>query len=413
MYVCLLLVIWQQHGIIMHINYGGHFFMLVSEVKSNLINQIIPFWKRLRDDEYGGYYGFYDFDLNLHKRADKGVILHSRILWFFSNAYEVTKDNECLEHARHCYDFIKNICFDKEYSGVYWSVSYNGIPVDTTKYTYNQAFAIYSLSSYYHVSGDRGALHTAYELFHLIEGTLKDKVGYMEAFLKDFTPTVNHKLSENGLIASKTMNTLLHILEAYTELYRVDGNEEVRKCLIWILRQFETVIYNPKRRILEVFFDEQMKTLSDLNSYGHDIEASWLIDRAIKVLGYEPWMNNLKDITENLRQHIYEVGYDGTSLNNEMIYNTLDTTKIWWVQAEAVVGFYNGYQITKNKQYLEAVISIWEFIKDKIIDKRDNSEWFYDLDEEGIPCSKKEIVGPWKCPYHNGRMCFEIIKSNS
>jgi mannobiose 2-epimerase len=391
---------------------GGMFFMLVSEVRSNLVDLIIPFWKRLRDKENGGYYGFYDYDLNLHKHADKGVILHSRILWFFSNAYEITKDVECLEHARTCYEFIKNRCVDKEYGGVYWSVSFDGIPVDTTKHTYNQAFAIYGLSSYYNASGDTKALRIAYDLFRLIEDKLKDNVSYMEAFLRDLTPTSNEKLSENGLIASKTMNTLLHVLEAYTELYRVDGNEEVRKCLVWILEQFETVLYDPEKRMLEVFFYEDMKTLSDINSYGHDIEASWLIDRAIAVLGNEPSMKNLKEITENLREHIYEVGYDGTSLNNEMIHGTLDTTKVWWVQAEAVVGFLNGYEITNNKKYLDAAINIWNFIKEHIVDKRENSEWFYDLNSERIPISKKEIAGPWKCPYHNGRMCFEIIKRN-
>ena len=396
----------------MHIKLWGAFSMLVSEVRSNLVNGIIPFWKRLRDNEYGGYYGLYDFDLNLHKRADKGVILHSRILWFFSNAYQATKDIGCLEHAKSCYDFIKNKCMDNEYGGVYWSVSFDGTPVDTTKHTYNQAFAIYGLSSYYDVSGDKEALRMAYELFHLIEKKLKDSIGYMEAFYRDFTPTSNEKLSENGLMASKTMNTLLHVLEAYTELYRVDANEEVRRCLEWILQQFETVLYNPEKRMLEVFFDENMNTLSDLNSYGHDIEASWLIDRAINVLGNESNMKNLKEITEHLRKHIYEVGFDGTSLNNEMIHEVLDTTKIWWVQAESVVGFLNGYEISNNEKYLDAAISIWNFIKDKMIDKRENSEWFYDLNGEGIPVSKKEIAGPWKCPYHNGRMCFEIISRN-
>ncbi len=385
--------------------------VFINEVKENLTQQIIPFWKSFKDEKFGGYYGFYDFDLNLHKEAIKGVILNSRILWFFTNAYTTIGDKECLEHAKHAYEFLKDHCLDKEYGGVYWSLTYDGKPEDSIKHTYNQAFAIYALSSYYGATGDKEALNLAYDLYKLIETKCKDSVGYLEAFDRTFQPVDNEKLSENGLLASKTMNTLLHVFEAYTELYRVDKNPQVGEDLKWMMDQFADVLYNKERRILEVFFDEKMKSISDLNSYGHDIEASWLIDRGCEVLGDEEYTKKMFAVTEALRQHILEVGYDGFSLNNEDFKGEIDTTKIWWVQAEALLGFINGYQLTPEREdYLSAGKTIWNFIKEYIIDKREGSEWFYDLDKDGHPVSRKEIVGPWKCPYHNGRMCFEVIK---
>lgn len=385
--------------------------MLLWEIERHLEEKIIPFWKKLRDVEHGGYYGYLDYNLNLDKKAVKGVILHCRILWFFTNAYKITQDIECLEHATHCYQFIKDNCFDKEYGGVYWWVSYEGLPCDTTKHTYNQAFAIYALSSYYGVTKNQEAYDLAINLFYLIETKLKDEYGYLEAFDRFFLPIENDKLSENGLMASKTMNTLLHLLEAYTELYKVSKDDLVRKSLIWILEQFEKVVYNKDRRILEVFFDKDMNSLSDLNSYGHDIEASWLMDLACIEVGDKDLTSRVRVVTDNLREHIYEEGYTNDSLNNEKFKGEVDTTKIWWVQAEAVVGFINGYELDKSKvKYLHAARKIWEYIKEYMIDKRANSEWFYDLNNDNIPISKKEIVGPWKCPYHNGRMCFEVLK---
>lgn len=387
--------------------------MFINEVKDNLTKNIIPFWKNLRDEEYGGYYGSLDFDLKLNKEAVKGVILNSRILWFFTNAYTTLGDKECMEHATHAYQFLKDHCLDKEYGGVYWSINYDGKASDATKHTYNQAFAIYALSSYYGATKDAEALNIVYELFDLMETKCRDSVGYLEAFDRTFQPVVNDKLSENGLIASKTMNTLLHVFEAYTELYRVDKQEKVGNCLKWMMDQFADVLFNSDRRILEVFFDENMKTLSDLNSYGHDIEASWLIDRGCEVLGDPTYTAKMRRVTDALREHILEEGFDGNSLDNECFHGEVDTTKVWWVQAEAILGYINGYQLdSSKKEYLDAAEKIWEFIKNFMIDKRPGSEWFYDLNKNGVPVSEKEIVGLWKCPYHNGRMCMEVMKRN-
>ena len=188
--------------------------MFTSEIKEHLTKDIIPFWRGLKDVEYGGFYGYMGYDLGLDKKAVKGCILNSRILWFFSNAYLVLKEEELLADAGHAFRFLKDYCVDKENGGVYWSLAFDGKPEDTTKHTYNQAFAIYALSSYYDASGDEEALSLAWELYEIIESRCKDEYGYLEAFNVRFEPEDNDKLSENGVMAEKTMNTLLHVFEA-------------------------------------------------------------------------------------------------------------------------------------------------------------------------------------------------------
>lgn len=385
--------------------------MMLEEVKAHLLNDIIPFWKNLRDDEFGGYYGYMDYDLKLDKKAVKGCILNSRITWFFANAYTLLKDESLLEEAKHGFAFMKEHCMDKENGGIFWSMKYDGTPEDTTKHTYNQAFSIYALSSYYEATHDEEALAMAKELFHIIETKCTDEIGYKEAFDKEFHEVENDKLSENGVIAEKTMNTLLHVFEAYTELYRVAKLPEVKERLEWIMDTFADKVYNPKLHRQEVFFDRNMNTILDLHSYGHDIETAWLMDRGVEVLGEKKYEEKMTPITKDLTAEIYKVAFDGHSLANECEKGVVNVHRIWWVQAETVIGFLNGWQKDPSrKEYLEAAKSEWQFIKDHVMDKRQGSEWFWEVDPSGKPYEGRPIVEPWKCPYHNGRMCFEVIR---
>lgn len=381
------------------------------EIKNQLVSSIIPFWKNLRDDEFGGYYGYMGYDLKLDKKAEKGCILNSRITWFFSNAYTLLKDESLLKEADHGYAFLKDHCIDKENGGIYWSMNYDGTPLDTTKHTYNQAFCIYALSSYYEASGKKEALDLAKQLFHMIEEKCTDDQGYLEAFTRDFQPESNEKLSENGVLAEKTMNTLLHVLEAYTELYRVSKDEQVKEKLKWIMDVFADKVYNPKLKRQEVFFDKNYNSIIDLHSYGHDIETAWLMDRSLEILDDDAYTNRLSPITKALTENIYKVAFDGHSLSNECDKGVVDTNRVWWVQAETVIGFLNGYEKDPSKtEYKEAAEATWQFIKDYVIDKRPGSEWFWLVRQDGTPVEGEPIVEPWKCPYHNGRMCMEIIR---
>ena len=385
---------------------------LKEEALSHVREKILPFWMKLRDEEQGGYYGYVDYDLKVNKRAVKGCILNSRILWFFSNACTCLKDPSLLSYATHAYKFLRDACLDYRYGGLYWSVTYDGQVEDGTKHIYNQAFAVYALASYYEASKDPEAIETAWKLFSLIEEKGRDEGGYLEAFEQDFeTPAGNEKLSENGVMASRTMNTLLHVFEAYTELYRVTKDPRARRPLEDILELFAGKIYRPDLHRQEVFFDRDWNSLIDLHSYGHDIETSWLVDRGCEVLGDPAVTARILPITKDLADCVYRKAYHKHSLWNEREKGTEDKTRVWWVQAEAVVGFLNAWEKEPERtEYLQAAQDIWAYIKEYVVDKREGSEWFWDLNDEGRPESRKPIAEPWKCPYHNGRMCFEIIR---
>ena len=396
------------------------------EMKEHLLGKIIPFWRNLRDDERGGWCGYMSYELDIDKEASKGCILNSRITWFFANVVLCIREGliteeDCQTHgytaedvrreARHGYQFLKEHCLDKENGGIYWSLHADGTPEDTTKHTYNQAFCIYALSSYYEAFEDEEALKTAFQLFELIEEKCTDSVGYLEAFTVDFKPESNEKLSENGVMAAKTMNTLLHVFEAYTQLYKVSENAKVYERLKWILDTFADKLYNADKHRQDVFFDENYHSIIDLHSYGHDIETAWLIDRGLEILSDKVYSEKLSPITGDLTEQIYKIAFNGHSLANECERGVVNTHRIWWVQAEAVIGFFNGWQKNKDrKEYLEAALEEWEFIKEYVVDKREGSEWFWEVDEEGKPYPGRPVVEPWKCPYHNGRMCMEIMK---
>lgn len=381
------------------------------EIKSHLTEVIIPFWYKMMDDVNGGFYGQMDGNLTINKVADKGVIMHSRILWFFANAYMELKDEKLKMMAEHCCDFLLDRCMDKENGGLYWSVDYKGNFVDTTKHAYCQAFGIYALSSYYDISKSARALQAAMDLFEVVETKCMDEFGYLEAFNEDFTPASNEKLSENGIMADKTMNTLLHLFEAYTELYRVAGREMVANRMRYMMDIFSDRVYNPKRQKLEVFFDREMNSIIDLHSYGHDIEAAWLIDLGCDVLGESAYTKKMSVITKNLTETIYKTAFTGNYLLNENENGVDDVKAVWWVQAEAVVGFLNGYKKTQDKaEYLSAAKEIWTFIKDRLLDSRAGSEWLNEVDSDGTNDRSLDIAGPWKAPYHNGRMCLEVLK---
>ena len=381
------------------------------EVLEHLKTKILPFWMNLKDEEQGGYYGYMGYDLQVDRKAVKGCILNSRILWFFSNACMCLKDERLLPYARHAFLFLRDFCLDQEFGGVFWSVRFNGEVEDGTKHVYNQAFAVYALSSYYAASKNKEALKLAYDLYELIETRCRDEGGYGEAFSRDFVPVSNEKLSENGVTATRTMNTLLHVFEAYTELYRVDHRADVAQKLREILDVFTDKVYNPEKRRQEVFFDGEWNSLIDLHSYGHDIESSWLLDRGCRVLGDERCTRKMEPVILDLAEEICERAYRDHSVMNECENGADNTDRIWWVQAEAVVGFLNAWEKWPEKEYfLEAARDIWEYIDQVMVDKREGSEWYWRVDEIGRPVEGEPIVEPWKCPYHNGRMCMEVIR---
>lgn len=386
--------------------------MYKEHFKQHLTENLIPFWNNLEDTEYGGFYGTVDKDLNIDKNSPKGVILNNRILWFYSNAYRLQKDPVLLQKADHAFHFLYNHCYDADHKGVYWSVAYDGTPLDTTKHTYNQAFAIYALSSYYEISKNQTALDLAYSIYNIIEEKCTDTDGYLETFTQDFKPIENDKLSKNGVMADRTMNTLLHVMEAYTELYRVDASPGVEKSIYRILDLFKDKIYTPVRQRCDVFFDSDYHSLINLTSFGHDIETAWLMDRTCEIISDKSYQQILTQITDTLTTAVYNSAYDfeNHGLFNEKENNSTDQQKIWWVQAESVVGFYNAYQKhPETKEYLSAAANTFSFILEKMVDKK-SGEWFESIRPDDTINNEKGMAHAWKCPYHNGRMCIEMMQ---
>lgn len=384
-----------------------------AEFRSELTQHIIPFWNALRDNENGGFTGFMDSALNIDKKGEKGVILHSRILWFYSNAYMLLKDEGLLDNAKHAYRFLTEKCVDKEYGGVYWSMNYDGTVRDDIKHTYCQAFFVYALASYYRASGDKEALKLAYDVVELIEKNATDDVAYLEKLSRDWkSELANDELSENGLMADKTMNTTLHLMEAYTELYLADKNDKVLERLKFQLELTYNKIFDSDGNKLLVFFDREMNVIGDIHSYGHDIEATWLIDRACDVIGDKTLSEKFAAMNKRIVRNIADIAYhkETGSLLNERENDKVNTWRIWWVQAETVVGFLNAYQRGYgDAEYLDIASNVWNFTKENIVDKREGGEWHSQLDDSMKFAEFKPVVDPWKCPYHNGRMCIEAI----
>lgn len=381
---------------------------LYGAISHELTECIIPFWKSLRDDRNGGYIGLVDADLTRHPEADKGCILNSRILWFFSAAYRQTGDPALLDEADHAYAMLLKM-LDPENGGVFWSVHADGTVADATKHTYNQAFAIYALAEYYRAAGKEKALHLACGLFDVIEQKCRDEDGYLEAFTADWRPAGNEKLSENGVMAYRTMNTLLHLMEGYTGLYQASRDPKVKERLTEIVLLWEKRIYNRKLRRQEVFFDREYHSLIDLHSFGHDIETSWLMDHTLDVLEDEDLIRRIRPLLIEMAENTKEAAFGDHGFANECERGKVDEKRIWWVQAEALVGFLNLWKHTGEKRYLADAQSLWYYISNTIKDKRPGSEWYWFVDADGTP-SDKPLVEPWKCPYHNGRMALEAIR---
>lgn len=385
---------------------------IAQAAREELAGRLLPFWKALRDEENGGYYGYMDHDLKLDKRGEKGCILNSRILWFFSQAALSLKDDSLIPYARHAYDFLREKFLDREQGGVYWSLTWDGQVLDGSKHTYCQSFAIYGLSAYYRLTGEAEALELARGLFDVIEKKCSDEGGYLEAFTRDFQPVDNEKLSENGVMAQRTMNTLLHIFEGYSKLYQAAGEERVAQAMGRILDIYAARIYDPSLHRQKVFFDREYNSLIDLTSYGHDIESSWLMDWGAALLEDETVKRAVFSIDSDLAERILHTALrpDG-SVVNECERGVVDEHRVWWVQAESVLGFVNALEKFPDRtEYRDAAAKLWYYIQEKIVDPRPGGEWFWRLNADGTPDREKPTVEPWKCPYHNGRMCLELIR---
>lgn len=394
----------------MNYNYSGFKQQLEDELTQN----ILPFWMRkMKDAVNGGFYGQMDGNDRVNQLAPKGAILNARILWAFSAAYNSLKDPKYLETASQTKDYIFEHFFDREFGGTYWCLEYNGNPLDTKKQIYSQAFFIYALSEYYLASGDEKCRDEAIELFRLIEKISFDREqnGYFEAYSRDWQLLDDLRLSQKDSNEKKTMNTHLHILEAYTNLYRIWKNDTLACQLRNLINIFLDKIIDPQTFHLNLFFDENWTCKSSITSYGHDIESSWLLYEA----AVELHDSELTEKTKQICLRIVDAAKEGLHPDGSLIYEKDNATghtdfdRHWWPQAEAVIGFYNAFELTGNSHYLLNFTECLYFIQSNLVDHI-NGEWYWSIKSDGTVNRDDDKAGFWKCPYHNGRMCLEIIK---
>ncbi|NLP57740.1 AGE family epimerase/isomerase [Lutibacter sp. B1] len=385
---------------------------IVSNSLANELQRILQYWSSEAIDEVnGGFVGERDHNNKLVKNASKGIILNSRILWSFSAASNHYQTNDYIGLCERSYQYLKTYFKDKQYGGVYWELDAFGNPINTRKQVYAQAFMIYALSEYYMFSKDQEALDWAIEIYQLVEKYANDHEfkGYIEAFNQDWSPIEDMRLSDKDANEAKTMNTHLHVLEAYTNLYKVYKNEGLKENLIELINLFFTKFLNENNN-LNLFFDEQWQLKSSVISFGHDIETAWLLIEAAKVIEDQYLLEETERIAVLIADKFMENGIDvdGGVLNDyDPKTGKWDTDKHWWPQAEALVGLRYAYNITNNEKYLSKSLEILNFIETKILDHT-NGEWFWRVDKSGVPYTNECKIGMWKAPYHTSRACIVL-----
>lgn len=387
---------------------------LAKHVHIELVQNILPFWmQKMTDLENDGFYGQIDGNDYLFAEAPKGGILNARILWAFSAAYRSLKNPLYLETATRAKEYIFNHFFDSTDGGTYWSLSYDGKPLDTKKQIYSQAFFIYALSEYHLATGDSTCRDEAISLFRLIEKYSFDAAlnGYFEAYSHEWKLLDDLRLSQKDANEKKTMNTHLHILEAYTNLYRIWKDEHLATQLRNLINIFLHKIIDPVSSHLNLFFDENWECKSSIISYGHDIESSWLLYEAAAELGDVSLSGKVREVCLK----IVAASAEGLQPDGSIIYEKdhssghIDFDRHWWPQAEAIVGFYNAFELTTERKYLILANNCYSYIKSHLIDSA-NGEWYWSIKADGTINRNEDKAGFWKCPYHNGRMCLEIMK---
>lgn len=379
------------------------------EMNAELKN-VLDYWvNNTLDQEHGGFVGKINHFNNIVPQASKGIILNTRILWSFSAASNYVQNDMYLPICDRAFQYLQDHFKDKTHGGVFWELDYMGNSVNRRKQIYAQAFAIYALSEYYQFTQNEEAKTGALELFHCIEKYAKDtsNLGYFEAFNEDWSPIEDMRLSEKDMNASKTMNTHLHLLEAYTALLKIYDDTLLRDSLKMLVELFLQKFLN-KENHYELFFDDSWNLLSNSVSYGHDIETAWLVIEAAKLLNDEDLLQEANSAALKVANTFLTEGIDEEgAVLNEKNRNTghVDTDRHWWPQVEALVGLKYAYGLQPNTNYIKASLKIWDYVKKHLIDHK-NGEWFFRVSKTGAVYTEEDKVSMWKAPYHTSRACI-------
>lgn len=381
------------------------------------LQELLAWWTNFTPDELnGGFYGQIGNDNQVNPNAPKGLVYHARILFTFSAAHLYNRKIETLEVANSAYQYLTEVFLDKEHGGFYWSVYPNGTPREDRKQVYGQAFAIYALSEYYKINADENVLQLAKNTYMLLEAHSFDKqhTGYIEALDRNWGATNHLRLSAKDLNEKKSMNTHLHVIEAYANLCSVWPDEVLKKAIKQLLNNFTDHIIDSNTSHLRLFFAENWDVKSTAISFGHDIEAAWLLQEAAAQIEDKESLAYFKKLALKMAKATESGLADTGGLYYEFDPANPHWTKEfhWWVQAEAMVGFFNAYEVSGEQKFLMLAINVWNFIKTYIKNQK-NGEWFWGVDDQYVIMQNEDKAGFWKCPYHNGRACLEILKRTS
>jgi len=386
---------------------------LPAELETEL-DHILRYWEQFAvDTKHKGFYGRIDQENIVHKLAPRGSVLNARILWTFSAAFNQFHHPVYLELATRAYQYLRDHLTDPDFGGLYWSVDWQGGVQEPHKQVYAQAFGIYGMSEYFRATQNPEALEQALALYRLIEQHSRDPHygGYFDAFSRKWTFLENKRLSVKDENAAKTMNTHLHVVEAYANLYAVYPSAKLRQDIQGLLQIFNEKIIHKQTGHLGLFFSDDWKMDDRVISYGNDIEAGWLLQSCAESIADTDLVaiarKNAIRITEAAMEGLDEDGGLWYEYNQETGKRTAE--KHWWPQAEALIGFCNAWQLTGNDRYKNALLKNWHFIRNHILDSS-GREWLWGIDQNKKKMPDQDKVGIWKCPYHNSRACMELLK---
>jgi len=387
--------------------------LVSSQFENELFQNILPFWmNHVLDEVNGGFFGGITNNLIVHNEIPRTAISCTRLLWTFSHAYLVSGDDKYINLAHSIYEYLIKAFWDDTYGGLFWSVDCHGRVVRDRKHHYAQAFGIYGLSEYYKATGHKKSIQVAAEIFNLLETHAYDPKfgGYNEGSTRDWSSLSDMRLSEKDLNCQKSMNTMLHLMEAYTNYLKVSHEKKVATQLTNLILIFQNKIISPANHFM-LFFDADWTPLSNHVSFGHDIEGSWLLIEAAGVLGDKALIELASKSALRLASAVMQKGIrDDRAIVHEMSPDEdLNPNIEWWPQAEAVVGFYNAYQMTADEKYKTASVNSWRYINEHLVD-RIYGGWIKRLLPDGSFDENNLKAGPWEGPYHEARMCFEMIK---
>jgi mannobiose 2-epimerase len=386
----------------------------IALAKNELLNDILPYWERnAPNPANGGFYGVVGPDNKPDASAPRGALLSARILWTCSAAYRLTKDPACLDMARRAKADLDHHFYDAKNGGLVWALKADGSILDARKIAYGQSFGIYGYSEYYRATGDRDALERAVALYRNMETHARDRAngGYREEFSADWKvlKARGFRSSAIGSTGDKSQNVHIHILEAYTNLYRAWPDESLRHDLCSLQDVLFDKILNASTHHLTLFLSEDWKAEDHAVSYGHDIEFSWLLVESAEVLNDPARLAKAKAAAMEIARVTAAEGVDkdGALFNEGGPRGVTDGTKDWWPQAEAAVGFVNAWTISGDPKYFRLSRASWNFIETRLVDRK-GGEWFWGTDRAGNP-EIRDKISFWKCPYHNSRACMELI----